>query len=160
MPSDQRIEKWWTDTPSLDDIVTMTKAHVASLETTTEEEAWRPRGFDLLLLRTVGRRTGVEHKVVLPTWRDPDGQAVVVASFAGARAHPAWYLNLSDRVANPEVHCTMHHRAFWSVPDIIERDEHTQIWALLTADRAWYNEYQALTDRQIPLVRLPESRPA
>ena len=33
-------------------------------------------------------------------------------------------------------------------------------WQQLTEDRAWYNDYQARTSRRIPLVRLPESRPA
>ena len=44
--------------------------------------------------------------------------------------------------------------------DALEGDEYRRIWDLLTADRAWYNDYQAKTDRQIPLVRLPETRPA
>jgi hypothetical protein len=49
---------------------------------------------------------------------------------------------------------------FWSVPEILDGDEYDRIWAGLTADRAWYVDYQAKTDRRIPLVRLPETRPA
>jgi deazaflavin-dependent oxidoreductase (nitroreductase family) len=85
----------------------------------------------------------------------------VVASFAGATGHPSWYLNLSDRTANPEVLCRMQGgRAYWSQPEILEGDEYDRIWSLLNADRAWYDTYQAKTSRQIPLVRLPETRPA
>jgi F420H(2)-dependent quinone reductase len=50
--------------------------------------------------------------------------------------------------------------AYWSVPVILEGDEYDQTWAHLTADRAWYDDYQAKTDRRIPLVALPETRPA
>ena len=48
----------------------------------------------------------------------------------------------------------------WSVPEIIAGDEYDRIWALLVADRAWYDDYQAKTSRRIPLVRLPETRRA
>ena len=76
-----------------------------------------------LLLRTVGRKSGKEHKVALPTWVDPEGRRVVVASFAGAPGHPSWYLNLSDRTANPEVLCRVQGgRTFWSEPEILEGD--------------------------------------
>jgi hypothetical protein len=50
--------------------------------------------------------------------------------------------------------------AFWSEPEILDGDEYDRVWELLTADRAWYDNYQAKTDRRIPLVRLPETRPA
>ena len=51
-------------------------------------------------------------------------------------------------------------RQFWSDFEILDGDEHARIWALLNVDRAWYDTYQGKTDRQIPLVRLPETRPA
>ena len=49
---------------------------------------------------------------------------------------------------------------FGSVPEILDGDDYTRTWAGLTADRAWYDDYQAKTERRIPLVRLPETRPA
>jgi deazaflavin-dependent oxidoreductase (nitroreductase family) len=114
-----------------------------------------------VLLRTVGRKSGNEHKVALPTWLDPEGRRVVVASFAGAPGHPSWYLNLADRDANPEVLCRVQGgREFWSEPEILDGDEYARVWGLLTTDRAWYETYQGKTDRRIPLVRLPETRPA
>ena len=50
--------------------------------------------------------------------------------------------------------------AYRSVPDILDGDAYDRTWALLTADRAWYGDYQARTERRIPLVGLPESGPA
>ena len=159
MATDQHVEQAW-ETPSLEEIPVITKAHVAGLESTDADAAWVLAGMHHIVVTTIGRKTGAEHKVALPFWRDPDGQRVVVASFAGAPQHPSWYLNLADRAANPEVLCRVQHGTFWSVPDVLEGDERAPIWDLLTADRAWYNNYQAKTERTIPLVRFPETRPA
>ena len=157
MGTDQRVEQAWA-TPSRDEIPAITKAHVAGLESTDADAAWVLAGMHHVVITTLGRKSGTPHKVALPFWRDPDGLRVVVASFAGAPQHPSWFLNLSDPVANPEVHCRVQHGTFWSVPEVLEGDEHSRIWALLTEDRAWYNDYQAKTERTIPLVRFPESR--
>jgi deazaflavin-dependent oxidoreductase (nitroreductase family) len=155
----QKVTQEWA-TPSLDEIPVLTKSHVAAMEQADDDAVWQLAGMHHVLLRTIGRKTGHEHKVALPTWLDPGGQRVVVASFAGAPAHPSWFVNMSDRQANPEVLCRVQGGQFWSVPEILEGDERDRIWALLVADRAWYDDYQAKTDRKIPLVRLPESRPA
>ena len=158
MATDQHVEQAW-ETPSLEEIPVITKAHVEGLESTDDDAAWILAGMHHVVITTLGRKSGTAHKVALPFWRDPDGVRVVVASFAGAPQHPAWYLNLADRSANPEVRCRVQHGEFSSVPDILEGDEHARIWALLAADRAWYDDYQAKTERTIPLVRLPETRP-
>jgi len=162
-PSGQRVEQVW-ETPPPEEIVTHTAAHVGAMESILDgpavDEVWQQAGMHHVLLRTIGRKSGNEHKVALPTWRDAQDRRIVVASFAGADGHPAWYLNLADRDANPEVLVKHQGGAYWSVPDILEGDDYDQTWELLTADRAWYNDYQAKTDRRIPLVALPETRPA
>src|SRR5205814_1932889 len=45
----------------------------------------------------------------------------------------------------------------WETPGY---EEIARIWNLFVQDRAWYADYQARTERRIPLVRLPETRPA
>jgi deazaflavin-dependent oxidoreductase (nitroreductase family) len=159
MTESQKVEQAW-ETPSLEEIPVITKGHVAALETTDADEAWVLAGMHHIVIRTIGRKSGNEHKVALPTWKDADGNRIVVASFAGAPQHPSWYLNIADREANPEVLCRVQHGQFWSVPEILEGDEYDRTWAALVADRAWYQDYQAKTDRRIPLVRFPETRPA
>jgi len=159
MRESQRVEQAW-ETPSLEEIPVITKGHVSGMEASDDDAVWVVSGMQHVLLRTVGRKSGTEHKVALPTWCDPAGHRIVVASFAGAPAHPSWYLNLSDRTANPEVLCRVQGGQYWSVPEILEGDERARTWDLLVADRAWYQDYQDKTDRAIPLVRLPETRPA
>lgn len=157
--SDQRVEQQW-ETPSLDEIPVISRGHVQAMESSDADEVWQVAGMHHVVLRTVGRKSGNEHKVALPTWRDPDGHRIVAGSFAGATKHPSWFVNLRDRDANPEVLCRVQGGQYWSVPEILEGEEYDRVWQLFTADRAWYNDYQAKTDRRIPLVRLPETRPA
>jgi deazaflavin-dependent oxidoreductase (nitroreductase family) len=152
---DQRVAQVW-QTPPLEEIPVISRAHVQALESSNDDAVWILLGLPLIVLRTVGRVTGREHKVALPVWRDDAGVRVVVASFAGAPRHPSWYLNLTDRSANPAVQVRTQTGEYWSVAEIVEGDEYTRIWARLTADRAWYHDYQAKTSRRIPLVRLPE----
>lgn len=159
MTTSQKVEQAW-ETPSHDEIPKISKMHVQALETMQIDDVWIQAGMHHVLLQVTGRKSGNVQKVALPTWNDPNGHRIVVASFAGAVAHPAWYVNLRDREANPEVLCTVQHGTFWSVPEILHGDDYTTTWQLLTEDRAWYNDYQARTDRRIPLVRLPETRPA
>lgn len=159
MNESQKVEQAW-ETPSLDEIPVISRAHVEAMETSDAAAVWSQAGMHHVLIRTVGRQSGREHKVALPYWRDPDGNRIVVASFAGAPRHPSWYANLADRTANPEVLVQVQDGRFWSVPEILEGEEYARIWRLLTADRAWYLDYQAKTDRKLPLVRLVETRPA
>jgi deazaflavin-dependent oxidoreductase (nitroreductase family) len=159
MAESQKVIQEW-ETPSLEEIPVISRGHVQALESSTDDGVWVQAGMHHVVLRTLGRKSGKEHKVAVPIWRDPDGVPVVVASFAGAPDHPSWYLNLADRQSNPEVLVRTQKGQYWSVPDILEGEEYDRIWGLLTSDRAWYNDYQAKTPRRIPLVRLPESRPA
>lgn len=152
-PGSQRVEQQW-ETPSHAEIAKLTKAHVAAMETMDDDVVWLQAGMPHVLLETVGRRSGRRHKVALPTWTDPDGHLIVVASFAGATSHPSWYLNLTDRDANPTVNCRRQSGPFTASPEILEGATRDKLWDLLVADRAWYADYQAKAGRTIPLVRL------
>jgi deazaflavin-dependent oxidoreductase (nitroreductase family) len=144
-------------TPTHDEIVAISAQHVAMMETSDADETWVWVGMEHLLLHTVGRRTGKTHKVALPFWRDPDGHRVVVASFAGNPTDPAWFLNLSERAANPDVLVRVQGGQFRTVPEILEGDDYDKTWAGLVADRPWYDDYVAKAGgRKIPMVRLPE----
>ena len=157
--SEQKVEQAW-QTPTHEQIIELTKQHVAALETVDLDVAWVQAGMHHIVVRTIGRKSGREHKIALPVWLDGHGHRVVVASFAGHEKHPAWFVNLADTDANPEVLCRAQRHSFWSVPEVLLGADRVEPWRQLTADRAWYNDYQAKTKREIPLVRLPETRPA
>ena len=146
-------------TPSRDEIVAISRKHVELMERSDADDAWIWAGMNHVLLRTIGRRSGAEHRVALPFWRDPDGVRVVVASFAGAPANPAWFTNLADARANPQVLVRVQGGSYWSRPEILAGEEYDATWELLVADRPHYTAYRTKTDRMIPLVRLPETEP-
>lgn len=158
-PTDQKVEMLW-ETPTHEEIIGLTKAHVEAMEMTDDDMVWVQAGMHHVLIETVGRKSGNVHKVALPTWNDPDGHRIVVASFAGHEKHPSWYINLRDRDANPRIRCRVQTGLFWSDQEILTGgEERARIWELLCTDRAWYRDYQARTERTIPLVRFPESEP-
>lgn len=157
-PGDQRIEQWW-DTPSHDDIVALTRSHVEAMETSDSDAVWLQAGMPHVLVETVGRRSGKRHRVALPTWTDPSGHLIIVASFAGAPKHPSWFFNISDGTANPTVQCRRQGGSFIAAPEVLDGAERQRIWDLLIADRAWYSDYEAKAGREIPVVRLREVEP-
>jgi deazaflavin-dependent oxidoreductase (nitroreductase family) len=156
MPTDQHVEMLW-ETPSESEIIGITKQHVMGLEHSDADEVWQVAGMHHILIHTVGRKSGNVHKIALPTWNDPGGHRIVVGSFAGAVKHPAWVLNLRDREESL-VRCQVQAGSFWSDVELLEGDDYESAWQGLTDDRAWYNDYQAKTDRQIHLIRLPETQ--
>ncbi|HJM99277.1 MAG TPA: nitroreductase/quinone reductase family protein [Acidimicrobiales bacterium] len=156
-PTEQHVEQIW-ETPSRPEIVELTKTHVQAMEMTDDDLVWVQAGMHHVLLTTIGRKSGNEHKVALPTWKDENGVRVVVASFAGADKSPSWFINLRDREANPKILCQVQDGKFWSEPEILEGEERNMVWRQLCTDRAWYENYQNRTDREIPLVRLPETQ--
>lgn len=125
------------------------------MEASNADDAWVWVNMHHVLLHTLGRRSGNEHKVALPFWLDADGNRIIVASFAGAEKDPAWFVNLADKAANPEVKIRVQHEGLlWADAQILTGEDYDATWAALTADRPHYNDYRAKTSRQIPLVRL------
>lgn len=140
--------------PPRGQIPAISAAHVAVLESGAGEEFWVAAGMSHLILRTTGRRSGKEHKVALPYWVETDGARIVVASFAGAPQHPAWYLNLTARDTNAEVLVREQSGSYWAEPEVLEGEEYERVWTAIIVDRPFYDGYTKRTERRIPLVRL------
>lgn len=151
-PASQAAPAPWTPPRWL--IPWITRLQVLAYERTRGRVGARAAGMRHLLLRTVGRRSGRPSTVCLPYWCDEQGHRVVVASFAGAPRHPAWFHNLRDSQANPEVWVRDGARCFACRPEVPKGAERDDLWAQLIVDRPFYADYQARTDRRIPLVRL------
>src|SRR5215475_12963112 len=86
-----------------------------------------PAGRPLLLLTTVGRRSGSMR--TSPMMYVPDGdRLLVIASNAGAVDHPQWYLNL---VANSRVHVEVGDQSYDATAHIMTGGEYDRLWALI-----------------------------
>jgi proline iminopeptidase len=103
-----------------------------------------------LLLTTTGRKSG--KALTLPLiFGEAGTKYVVVASKGGAPAHPAWYLNLE---ANPEVKVQIKGDKFTARAHTAQGAEREALWKQMVAIYGPYADYQAKTDRQIPVVVL------
>jgi F420H(2)-dependent quinone reductase len=105
---------------------------------------------DMLLLTTVGRRTGERHTVPLLYLRD-GANPVVIASYGGRDRHPEWYLNL---VAEPEVAVQVSGEHFAARARTADPDERALWWPRAVAAYGDYSRYQSRTEREIPVVFL------
>jgi deazaflavin-dependent oxidoreductase (nitroreductase family) len=104
-----------------------------------------------LLLFTTGRKSGKTS--ILPLIYRPtgDGGYCIIASKGGAPEHPSWYLNLE---ADPNVHAKVANHEFDAVARVAEGEERERLWSLMVDYYAPYTDYQAATEREIPVVVL------
>ena len=107
-------------------------------------------GAPLLLLHSVGARSGKER--VNPMMYQAVGDAYAVfASKGGAPSNPDWYHNL---VANPEATIEVGASTVEVRARIAEGVERDTIWATQKERYRGFADYEASTNRQIPLVIL------
>lgn len=108
-------------------------------------------GRALVLVHTVGAKSGQERVNPVANIRQPDGSRLIAASAAGADKHPAWYHNL---IAHPDVTI--------ETPDGTEQVHVTELkgaerddaWGQFTAMSDGFRSYEEKTDRIIPVLKL------
>jgi len=105
-------------------------------------------GVTTLLLTTMGRRSGQSRTTPLIYGRD-GGRYLVVASRGGAPKHPDWYENL---IAQPAVEVQVMADRFKARARPATAAEKPALWKTMTAIWPAYDESQARTTREIPLV--------
>jgi deazaflavin-dependent oxidoreductase (nitroreductase family) len=107
-------------------------------------------GAPLLLLHTVGARTGQE-RVNPVMYRRVGDDYAVFATKAGAPTNPAWYHNV---LAHPEVRAEIGARTLRFTAQVAEGEERERIWAAQKAEFPGFADYERKTTRQIPVVIL------
>ncbi|HEY8544696.1 MAG TPA: nitroreductase family deazaflavin-dependent oxidoreductase [Acidimicrobiales bacterium] len=113
-------------------------------------------GMDLLVLHTVGRRSGRPHATPLAWFPDPeagvDGARLVVASGGGAR-NPDWFVNLTARADQVSIELAGG-EVVAVTPQRLQGDERDRAWERIAAAQPRIAKYQAKTERLYPVVRL------
>ncbi|MFI5618726.1 nitroreductase family deazaflavin-dependent oxidoreductase [Streptomyces sp. NPDC051567] len=127
--------------------------HVTLYTSSNGAEGHQWNGTQTLLLTTVGRVSGNPVRTPL-IYGEADGRYLVVASKGGAAEHPLWYRNLS---AHPEVRVQVGPRIVQGTARTATAGERAAYWPVMA--RLWpaYDEYQAKTDREIPVVVIEPS---
>jgi deazaflavin-dependent oxidoreductase (nitroreductase family) len=107
-------------------------------------------GEPILLLTVTGRKTG--RKLTMPLVYLDDGEKkIVVASKGGMDQHPLWYLNL---VAHPDVEVQIGADVRAMRAHTADETERAHYWPRLVALNRDFTDYQARTERTIPVVIL------
>ncbi|MGV3714292.1 nitroreductase family deazaflavin-dependent oxidoreductase [Pseudolysinimonas sp.] len=110
----------------------------------------RDTGLPVIVLTSVGAKTGKLRKTALMRV-EHDGVYAVVASLGGAPKHPVWYFNL---LAQPHVELQDGAEKRDYTAREVHGEEKALWWERAVAAYPPYADYQAKTDRQIPVLVL------
>ena len=107
-------------------------------------------GAPIALLTTTGRKSG--RRRTTPLQSIEDGENIVfIASNAGHKVHPQWWLNLK---ANPEATVQIKRDVRQMRAEEAMGEERERLWQKAVDQYAGYADYQKTADREIPVVVL------
>jgi deazaflavin-dependent oxidoreductase (nitroreductase family) len=107
-------------------------------------------GVPLLLLTTVGRRSGRSWTVPLMHQTDR-GRWVIIASNGGSAKHPAWWLNLRSQ---PDALIQIGRETYPVTAAEATGEERERLWRLMADVYKGYDGYEKKTARKIPVILL------
>jgi len=103
----------------------------------------------VLLLTTIGRKSGKEFTTPINFARDGDNY-IVVASLAGYDVFPNWYLNLEK---NPQVWVQAQDKKAPATARSASREEKARLWPRLVKEgQPFWAYFQMFTQREFPVV--------
>ncbi|MGZ5213021.1 MAG: nitroreductase family deazaflavin-dependent oxidoreductase [Actinomycetota bacterium] len=127
-----------------------TRKQTELYEATNGEQGSDLRGRPVIVLTSVGARTGKLRKTALMRV-EHEGVYAVVASLGGAPKHPVWYHNLKEH-PHVELQDGATKRDYTSRE--VLGDEKAIWWERAVETWPDYTKYQTKTDRQIPVFVL------
>ena len=107
-------------------------------------------GNELLILTTIGARSGQPRLSPLSCKR-VDGKLLIIAGNGGADTNPSWVYNLR---ANPSAHVELAAESFNVTARELPSAERDELMPKLTAEISAFAEFQANTNRVIPIFEL------
>jgi len=126
------------------------KAHNREVIEDFRARGGAPDGRPLLLLTTIGARSGIMRTTPMMFIPEAD-RLLVVASNAGAPRHPDWYHNL---VAHADVSVEVTGESFPATAVVLDGEERDRVFAEIVAKYPFFADHQAKVRRTIPVVAL------
>jgi deazaflavin-dependent oxidoreductase (nitroreductase family) len=106
-----------------------------------------PANKPICLVTMTGRNTGKKREI--PLMHVPHGeQKILVASLGGISKNPVWYYNLK---ATPDITIAADGVSGAYRAREVSAEEKASLWAVIVDAYPPYDEYQARTDRDIPV---------
>jgi deazaflavin-dependent oxidoreductase (nitroreductase family) len=126
------------------------KEHVERYQATDGEEGhWWIESAPVALLTTTGRKSGEQRTTPLIYGRSGD-DVLLVASTGGGET-PAWYLNLE---ADPTAEVQIWGERWKVRARDATAEEKPGMWQTMVGHWQYYDRYQEMADREIPVVVL------
>lgn len=113
----------------------------------TRGNTLRDTGLPIIIMTTVGHRSGKVRKVPLMKV-EHGGEYAIIGSKGGAPEDPAWVANLK---ADPNVTIQDGPEPFDAVVRLVDGEERAAWWERAVAAFPPYADYEAKTDRTIPV---------
>ena len=110
------------------------------------------RAQGLVEIVTTGAKSGKRRISTVRAFPEGHDAWLVVASFGGASTHPAWFVNIARHP--DQVWLRLRGREVKVRPVSLEGEERDKAWERITSEQSSFREYEANTDRVIPVVRL------
>ena len=126
------------------------KFQVAVFRRTNGKYLSSMRGMPILLLTTVGRKTGQHRTTPLMYIRDGENY-VLTASNNGRASNPAWFYNLQ---ASPQAEIDLPGKRLQIIAALATPAEKDRLWPMLVAQAPFFDGYRKKTSRQIPMLVL------
>ncbi len=142
-----------SETPNTDELKGFNAKIVEEFRANAGKVGGPFEGATLLLLTTTGAKSGQPRLNPLAYLRI-DGKMLIIGSYRGADVDPAWVHNLR---ADPRAHIEVGTDAYDVVARELPREERDDAWEKIVAASPGFGEYQANTDRVIPLFELTKA---
>ncbi len=126
----------------------MVADHVERYVATDGADGFEFHGAKCVILTTMGRKSGKIRRSPVVRVRDGD-RYLAVASMGGSPRHPGWYLNLlEDPSVTIQDRAEIHHLTARTATAA----EKAALWPKAVEQWPDYDDYQARTERDIPLI--------
>jgi len=138
---------------ALDSPIEWVAEHTRAYVESAGADGYMWRGVPTLILTTTGRISGQLRRNPLIFGREhgDSGGYVIVASRGGHATDPLWYRNL---VASPAVQVQVGPDVLDATARVVAGEERARLWEHMAAVWPAYDDYQARTAREIPVVVL------
>lgn len=130
--------------------------HVGLYRGTNGSIGGRLGGRPMLLLLTIGRKSGQERTTPIMYTRDGDDY-ILIASNGGAPRDPQWYRNIEE---NAQAKIQVGSKIIAVTAKTANPAERSRLWAGVTGQYTNFADYQTRTTREIPVVILTPNLPA
>ncbi|MFB4277730.1 nitroreductase family deazaflavin-dependent oxidoreductase [Nonomuraea sp. MTCD27] len=109
-------------------------------------------GMNVLILNTVGRRSGQPRETPVAWFADGEDSWLIVASGGGSR-HPDWHANLMAHPDRTSIELPGR-EAMPVTPHRLDGADREEAWQLIAAAQPRIAKYQSKSERQYPVIRL------